>query len=161
MNTGPRSSRESGDLMTDSKFVLRSIYVSPIVDEQLSCRARLEGITRAQLLRDFIDDGLAKPARAVGHVFYPSGTGKHFREVNSPKLWQADKSNFDARREKISEMAYDEEILKMRGQMAIDSYQDRRSARQELDKLAWDEIGESPYGDDDGLADMRWDPDGS
>lgn len=43
---------------------LRSVYLDPKVDEALAARAEVEGITKAELVRRFIDEGLTRPASA-------------------------------------------------------------------------------------------------
>lgn len=50
--------------MTDTTKpkVLRSFYIEPDLDNQLAARASGEGITKGELVRRFIAEGLARPA---------------------------------------------------------------------------------------------------
>jgi len=43
-------------------MVLRSLYLDPKLDTALGSRAEAEGITKAELMRRFLTDGLARPA---------------------------------------------------------------------------------------------------
>ena len=44
------------------KMVLRSLYLDPEIDGLLDARAEDEGITKAELMRRFLADGLARPS---------------------------------------------------------------------------------------------------
>jgi hypothetical protein len=44
------------------KMVLRSLYLDPQVDIDLGNRADDEGVTKAELMRRFLDEGLSRPA---------------------------------------------------------------------------------------------------
>lgn len=45
-------------------MVLRSLYLDPLMDGALDSRAEEEGITKAELMRRFLADGLRRPATA-------------------------------------------------------------------------------------------------
>lgn len=43
-------------------MVLRSMYLDPKIDAELGARAEVEGTTKAELMRRFLVEGLARPA---------------------------------------------------------------------------------------------------
>lgn len=55
-------------------MVLRSMYLDPKMDAELAARAELEGVTKAELMRRYIEDGLARPAAAFAKYAEPPET---------------------------------------------------------------------------------------
>lgn len=50
-------------------MVLRSIYLDPTLDAELAGRAEVEGVTKAELMRRFLVEGLERPAgRFAGYA---------------------------------------------------------------------------------------------
>ncbi len=69
-------------------MVLRSLYLDPALDSALGTRAEAEGITKAELMRRFLVEGLARPAgRLVG---YQSTGKKPARSSSSRKSESAE-----------------------------------------------------------------------
>ncbi len=51
-----------GDDKKDSQKLLRSVYLDPTTDTRLAARAEAEGTDKSELMRQFIVEGLSRPA---------------------------------------------------------------------------------------------------
>lgn len=62
-------------------MVLRSIYLDPALDDALAGRAETEGTTKAELMRRFLVEGLARPATKYAAYASDASTSKDNPDV--------------------------------------------------------------------------------